>query len=151
MDIREINEISDAFLEAWREYFGTTMYLVPFDKAGSEAGKHAVYDETVELKYDFANKLAFYGTIKDYESLDEESSIGDDEKTALMITLVFKELSDQGIKKIDRNSIVEHTDPYGNTRYYKIVDTINRVQFSTHRVFVKLKVTELKDYKRGVV
>lgn len=153
MDIQEINEISDSFLEAWIEYFGAPMHLVAFDEvASSQDGNFdSLYDEAEELKYDFGNKVKFHGTLKDLESLDEETALGERENTELSIVFITKELRDAGIPKVDSRSIIEFADPDGGVHHYKIVDIVPRVQFMQYRIFTKLKVVELSDFKRGVI
>jgi hypothetical protein len=154
MDINEINEISDAFLEAWVDFFGAPMYLVPFDLDASSAvvdEYSTTYNEPKQYKYKYDAKLLFHGALKDQESLDKEGALGFKLQTELAIIFISKELADKGVSQIPMSSIIEFTDNSGSVKYYKIIDVVYRVQLTNHRIFTKMKVVELTDVERGAV
>jgi hypothetical protein len=154
MDVNEIDEISEAFLEAWIDFFGAPMYLVPFDRESSDMDEDeytAIYREPKQFVYNFAEKVLFHGALKDHESLDKDSVMGLSVETDLSVVCITKELADKGITKIPLSSIIEFMDNTGEVRLYKIVDVIYRVQLSSHRIFTKMKIVELTDAERGVV
>lgn len=77
----EINEISNAFMEAWRDYFGDVMYYVPFDDQGTVVNH--IYKESKGKKYLWNSKIAFHGTIKEIQSLDVAQPTGKREEKFL--------------------------------------------------------------------
>jgi hypothetical protein len=134
----EVNEIAQAFLDAWEEYFGQTMYYVKF----ISADKHPLYGESKNKTYDFANKLSFYGTFKQ-EPIEEKGDIGGKDVTETAeITFVTKELEEKGLEEVNHEDIIEITDKNGITKTYNIVDHYGKVQFGSSRVFTKLKVVD---------
>lgn len=139
---KEIDEISEAFLDAWDEYFGQEMFYVPFLE--DETTKHRVYKESKSKAYDFANKLKFTGTFKE-EPLEEVGDVGGrDKQEKAEITFITKELEDKGITRIDSRAIIEITHKDGITKTYNIINNYGKVQFGSSRVFSKLGVVEIK-------
>lgn len=136
----EIDEISVAFLDAWKEYFGQPMYYVPFLNGGTV---HPVYKESKTKTYDFANKLLFTGTFK-MKPLEEKGEIAGKEAIEnAEITFITYELEQKGITEIDQRAIIEITHKDGITKTYNIVNNYGKVQFGTSRVFTKLGVMEI--------
>lgn len=138
----EIDEISDAFQDAWDEYFGQEMFYVPFLKDSTTA--HPLYKESKNKTYDFANKISFTGTFKE-EPLEEVGEIaGKDEYQSAEITFVTKQLYDKGITTVNNADIIEITHRDGVTKTYNIIKHFGKVQLGDNRVFTKLEVTEIK-------
>ena len=144
MNVQEILEISKEFENAWKEFFGGQMFFIPFIKA--ESTIEDPYDEAKILVYDFANKIAFYGQLKDNESLDVESAIGGDTKTDLTVTFVT-----QSLPTFNQLGIVQFVDEFNVEHFYKITDITRRVMFNNYRIFTKAKLVELADYSRGII
>lgn len=154
MDVTEINEISEAFLEAWKDFFGAPMYLIPFSKEASDAvadAYTALYKEPKQHVYDFTKKVLFHGSLKDHESIDKEGVTGLQVETDLAVVIISKELADKGITRIDMTSVIEFTDNTQVVHYYKIVDVIYRVQLNAHRIFTKIKVVEIESLASGII
>lgn len=133
----EINEISQAFMDAWRDYFGDELYYVPFDYSTSA---DSIYSETKAKKYLFDEKKLFHGTIKEREDLDKGTATGKRVEKHYEITFVTKELADKGITSIDTNALILYTDRFGNEFKLHIYDDFQRVQLVDHKIFTKLKV-----------
>lgn len=137
MRIEEIKEISDAFLDAWEEFFGAKMFYVPFDYATEP---HPIYKDSKRKSYLFENKKPFHGTLKEVESMDETRQTGKREKKQFILTFIQDELAEQGITHVDTNALIEFTDPYGKTFYFSIIDEYQKVQLTQYKLFTKLKV-----------
>ena len=140
MQQQEIDEISEAFLDAWKEYFGQIMYYIPFNPTATQ--KHPVYGETKAKVYDEANKVMFHGTFKQ-EPIEEKGELaGGENYEVAEITFVTKELYDKGIVEIKPEDMVEVVFRGGKTKRYNIVAHYGKVQLSDNRIFTKLKVTD---------
>ncbi|MMZ51272.1 hypothetical protein D1872_130070 [compost metagenome] len=143
MTQQERDEISDSFSEAWRQSFGLQMFYVPFLK--DESNPHPLYRESKGKKYDFANKLLFYGTYKQ-KPIEEIGEIGGRElRETGEITFVTKELHDKGLRDIDPSAIIQFFDKYDNEQLFEIVGKNAKVQFITDWIFTKLKVVRADD------
>lgn len=141
----EIDEISTAFSEAWDEYFGQPMYYVPF--LPEESKIHPLYRETNRKVYDFANKKPFTGTFKE-EKYEERGEIhGRDNFEKAEITFVTKELHDLGVTAIDQSAIIEIFNRNGVRKLYNIIANYGKVQLGNNKVFTKLNVTEITNFK----
>jgi hypothetical protein len=137
----EIDEISEAFMDAWEEYFGQIMYYVPFNDNPSD--KHSIYGESKKKTYDFTKKVMFHGTFKQ-EPIEEKGELGGgEEREVAEITLVTKELYDKGVKEFRLKDIIEITDRDGVTKNYNIYQNYGKVQLGNNRVFTKLKVVDI--------
>lgn len=134
----EINEISNAFMEAWRDYFGDVMYYVPFDDQGTVVNH--IYKESKGKKYLWNSKIAFHGTIKEIQSIDVAQPTGKREEKFFEITVVAKELIDKGVTHIDTNSIIQYTDRFGKEYRLSIYDDFQKVQLVDNKIFTKLLV-----------
>jgi hypothetical protein len=138
----EIDEISQAFSDAWQEYFGEEMYYVPFSE--NDTPVHRVYKESKSKAYDFANKILFHGTFKQ-EPIDEKGELaGKNEREKAEITFVTKELFDRSIKEVDLRAIIEITDRNGVTKHYNILKRNGKVQLGNNHVFTKIEVVDIK-------
>lgn len=136
----EVDEISVAFADAWKEYFGQVMYYIPFNETLTV--KHPVYGESKTKGYDEVNKKSFFGTFKQ-EPLEEKGEMaGKIEYEVAEITFVTKELYDQGITEVDSRSLIEITHRNGITKRYNIIENYGKVQLGDNKVFYKLKVTD---------
>lgn len=142
MNQAEIDEISVSFLEAWEEYFGTPMYLIPYNYTGSSN----IYGDKKSKDYDLDNAVMFHGTLKELESSDTVKPDGKYDEEYYDITLVTKELNDQGVYKIDTNSLIKYVDRFRNEYYFKIYDTFQKVQFSNNKIFTKIRVKKYEWY-----
>lgn len=140
----EIDEISVAFSEAWDEYFGQPMYYVPYKTI--EDNIHPLYRETRQKEYDWKNKVLFNGTFKQ-EKYEERGEInGRDNYEEAEITLVTKELYDEGIKVIDQSAIIEIIHRDGSRKLYNIVANYGKVQLGDNKVFTKIEVVEITNF-----
>lgn len=140
----EIDEISVAFSEAWRDYFGQDMYYVPIKEDAIEI--HPLYRETRKKVYDWESKKKFNGTFKQ-EKYEERGEInGRDNYEEAEITLVTKELYDLGVKIIDQSAIIEIFHRDGTRKLYNIVANYGKVQLGNNKVFTKIEVVEITDF-----
>lgn len=137
MNQSEINEISESFLEAWEDYFGAVMYLIPYEYNVQD---NSIYGDKKVKKYNIDKAVAFHGTLKELESPDVVKPDGRYNIEFCDITLVTKELTDQGVTKIDTNSIIKYIDKFGDEYYYKIYDSYKKVQFNQDKIFTKIRV-----------
>lgn len=138
----EVDEISEAFLDAWKEYFGTVMYYVPFKE--SETPVHRIYKESKAKSYDYENKILFHGTFKQTPIEEKGELAGKVEMENAEITFVTKQLFDQGIEEVDPRAIIEVTKRNGITKTYNITKRNGKVQLGDNYVFSKLEVVEIK-------
>lgn len=135
---RELNEISQAFLEAWTEAFGQEMYYIRF--LSESTSSHSVYREATTKVYDTSNKKLFHGSIKQ-KPLEEQMDIAENTGiSTAIITYVSKELIDQGIVFPSLNDIIQYTTYDGRTLTWEIISVQERVQFSDWRIFTKVGV-----------
>jgi hypothetical protein len=138
----EIDEISDAFSEAWEEFFGQPMFYIQF--IGAE-NPHSLYRESKKKMYAEDGKKPFYGTFKQ-ELIEEKGEIGGRKETEVSeITFVTKELFEQGIIEVDSRDIIEVTNRAGYTHRYNIFGHLGKVQLGDNRVFTQLKVVKMDD------
>jgi hypothetical protein len=141
MKQNEIDEISEAFKEAWTEYFGDEIYYVPFDTVNNIPD--SVYKEKIGKRYDYDNKKLFHGTLKEIASKDETHATGKKVYKDYEVTFVTKELIDQGVTEIDTRAILYYVDRFNKEHEYKIYDEYQKVQLSDNKVFTKLKVVPI--------
>lgn len=138
----EIDEISEAFLDAWVEYFGQVMYYIKM-KPTPESDIHPIYGESKNKKYAEEEKVLFHGTYKQ-DPIEEKGDIaGKVEKEFAEITFVTKELFDKGITECKSEDIIEITNRIGVTSRYNIFQHYGKVQLGNNRVFMKLKVVDI--------
>lgn len=144
MQQTEIDEISDAFSEAWEEFFGQVMYYVPLDRERTIVDD--LYEETEKKVYDFANKVQFYGTLK----LTEESEVGEisgkSNTIGASITCVTKELVNKGVIYVELSSIIVTKNHNEGYRFYNIVGQYPKVQLGDNRVFTTIRVVEIINF-----
>lgn len=140
MEQNELDEISDAFLDAWKESFGQEMYYVPFLK--DDTPVHPIYNESKKKKYDLENKVLFTGTFKELTNEEAGELFGNDTKVTAEITFVTKELYEQGVTKAQHSALVEITHRDGTTNLYDITEVIGKVQLGNNRILTKLGVVE---------
>lgn len=133
----EIDEISEAFSDAWDEFFGQPMYYVPL-MAGSTV--HPIYRESKTKQYDVENKKSFNGTFKVKDIEEKGEMNGRDEKTYAEITFVTKELYDQGILKINSRDQIHFFDRGGEEIKCNIIGHSGKVQLGDNKIFTKLDV-----------
>lgn len=144
MQKSEIDEISEAFKDAWEDYFGDLMYYVRLDRKNTKFNK--LYNEAKKLQYDMDNKIPFHGTLKELEQDDVTQPYGDNEVKLFSITLVMKELIDKGQYLLDHDDIIIYEQRLGEmlvTRKFTIYDSLEKVQFNATKVFGKIKVKEV--------
>lgn len=133
----EILEISSAFLDAWTDFFGTSMEYIPLS---TETNFNSIYGESKTKTYDEKKAVTFYGTISEQESLEKTSPYGKNVERFFNITFVTQELVDKGVTLVDSNSIIRYTDRFGKVFNLEIFDDYQKVQFSDNKIFTKLKV-----------
>lgn len=136
----ELDEISEAFQEAWNDSFGQEMFYVPFVK--DKTTSHPIYGDSEEKFYDFENKKRFMGTFKELNNEEAGELFGKDTNVEAEITLITKELFDQGVLEIDQSALVEITHRGGRTQLYNITKSIGKVQLGNNRIFTRLGVVE---------
>jgi glutamate dehydrogenase/leucine dehydrogenase len=141
MTQKEIDEISDAFGEAWEDFFGQEMYYIAFD-CGTYS--HPIYREAKRKQYKEEEKTLFHGTLKE-EPLEEKGDLaGKRTYPTAELTFVTKELRDKGVLEVDTRDIIEVTDINGNTERYNIINNYGKVQLVDNRIFTKLKVVRIR-------
>lgn len=144
MQQSEIDEISEAFSDAWDEYFGDKMLYLPFDRENTSFNK--IYNETKCLKYDESRAVEFNGSLREVEKEDVTQPYGDNEYDLFIITLVTKELLDKGIFEVNHDDIIKYTQRFGTqlvTRTFSIYGSVQKVQFKSTKVFTKIMVKEV--------
>lgn len=140
----EIDEISEAFNDAWKEYFGDKLKYIRFIKNGTDFDD--IYSESKYLDYDYDNPIEFYGTLKELETEDVLEPYGKNDIKRFTITFITKELKDKGIFEVNTDDIIIYEQVLGDkilVRKFSIYDTIQKVQFSSEKIFTKLFVKEL--------
>lgn len=135
----ELNDISQAFLDAWEEFFGAPMYYIPFSES-TMSNPHSIYGESKTKQYKEAEAIMFYGTILERESDDITSPIGKSLEKFFEITCVTQELIDKGITHIDTNALIRYQDRFGKEYNLQIYDDFQKVQLVDNKIFTKLKV-----------
>lgn len=136
----EVNEISDAFQDAWDEFFGQEMFYVPLDLEKTIV--HPIYKETTEKVYDFAGKKRFVGTYKELSNKEAGELFGDATRAKAEITYVSRELILAGVDDVDDSALIEITHQSGRVGLYNITEITRKVQFGDNRIFTKLGVFE---------
>lgn len=136
----EIDQISNAFLDAWKEFAGTEMFLVKY--LPEQTPYTDLYRESKVKTYDIDNKISFYGSIKFNPTVEEKEELGVTKNITAIITLVTKNLRDNGVTSIDLNDIIEYTNDIGITLKFNIVTEVPNVQFSNTFIFTKLGVVD---------
>lgn len=135
----ELDEISDAFSEAWRDYFGDEIKILPYDSRNTSYDE--VYKVSKKKAYDRTKAITLKATIRQAEHEDISTALGKRVEEYYTITFVTKELLDKGLTHIDNNSIIEYTDRFNVTKQFKIYGTQQKVQFLDNKIFTKLKVS----------
>lgn len=135
----EIDEISQAFLEAWTDYFGDIVYYVPFDYSTTKADT-SIYSETKSKKYLYDQKIPLHATVKERENLDVGTAVGKHIEKHYEVTFVTKELADAGVFHVDTNAIMTYTDRFAKEYKFLIYDDFQKVQLVDNKIFTKLKV-----------
>ncbi|MBO8161150.1 MAG: hypothetical protein H0Z24_05890 [Thermosipho sp. (in: Bacteria)] len=138
MQQNEIDKISEAFSDAWKEFFGQEMYYIKFKDTNTPSD--TLYYENDVKEYDRVNKIKFYGSIKFNPTKKEIELAGLKEEVTAIITVVTKQLVDAGIQEVSFNDLIEITDRFGNTSEYSIIDKNLKVQFSNNFIFTKIGV-----------
>lgn len=137
----EIDQISEAFLDAWKEFFGQKMYYIQY--VGTSSPYDKLYNESKKKVYDEVNKISFHGSIKYNPTQKEIELAGLDKKVHAIVTLVSKELIDKGINEIEFEDIIEIEDRFGKKERYNISSFTKKVQFSNNFIFTKIGVNKL--------
>jgi FKBP-type peptidyl-prolyl cis-trans isomerase (trigger factor) len=140
----EIDEISDAFHDAWKEFFGMEMNLITMKPKDQQDSYDDLYGEDKKKDYEEGNKLSFFGTFKVSPIVEEGDLGGLKENVEAEITFVTKELFDKGIKQISNKDIIEVTQRSGNIKRYNIVQNYGKVQLGDNHIFTKMMVAEIK-------
>ena len=140
MEQKELDEISDAFVDAWEEFFGQEMFYVPFDENASKP--HPIYGENKNKVYDYENKKRFMGTFKELSDEEAGELFGQETKAEAEITYVTKELYEQGITRPKKSALVQITFRDGVTKLYNITEITGKVQLGDNRIFTKFGVFE---------
>ena len=139
----ELNEISDAFSEAWNEFFGQEMFYVKLSQATEI---HPLYGEAKKKLYDFENKVSFNGTFKQKKYEERGEINGRDNYEEAEITFVTKELYEKGITNIVQSSVIEIIHRNGERKLYNIISNYGKVQLGNNKIFTTLEVTEITNF-----
>lgn len=134
----ELDEISDAFLEAWEQYFGDEITVFPFSAKTTKYDE--VYGVSKKKEYDRLKAIKLTATIRQSEHEDISTALGKRIEEHYTITFVTKELLDRGVTELDSDSLIEYTDRHGVTKQFKIYGKQQKVQFLDNKIFTKLKV-----------
>jgi|AntRauTorckE6833_2_1112554.scaffolds.fasta_scaffold00836_21 hypothetical protein len=152
MEQNQIDQISSAFLNAYKEFFGMEIQYIPFVRgATTQNDFEKMYAEADTYEYDETSITTFYGSIN-YEPEEKEiTKLGFDPKqTTALITAVTKELVDKGLVNSTNNISFEDKirieDRFGNTSDYIITNRGKSVQFSDNFVFSKIGIQEESDF-----
>lgn len=137
----EIDQISEAFLDAWVEFFGQKMHYIRY--IGTSSPYDELYNESKRKVYDEVNKIEFHGSIKYNPTQKEIELAGLDKNVSAIVTLVTKELVDKGVTKLKFEDIIEVEDRFGEKERYNITSVAKKVQFSNNFIFTKIGVNEL--------
>ena len=147
MDVSEIDDISDSFIEAWTEFFGQEMYYIRFLRDSNTP--HNVYNDSRKKIYDEDNKVLFHGSLKEKPTAEELGMGGLKALPSGVITFVTKELRDAGITELSTNDCIEAT-PYAQpTIRFNIVSDQGKVQLTDQKIFTKLGVKEMSVREYG--
>lgn len=138
----EIDEISLAFHDAWKEYFGMEMNYIPIAETQDSLNK--LYREDKRKDYKEGEKKAFFGTFKVSPIVEDGDLAGVKEYAEAEITFVTKELFDKGITEISNRDIIEVKQRNGKFKRYNITQNYGKVQLGDNHIFTKLMVLELK-------
>lgn len=140
----EIDEISDAFSEAWEEYFGQVMRYVPLSETTEV---HPIYGEAIgSIKYDWENYYEFNGTFKEKEHAESGDMYGRNGEINAEITFVTKEFVDEGLYDISQTAIIFVKHRSGVSKVYNIISNYGKVQLGNNKVFTKLGVVEIPNF-----
>lgn len=140
----EIDEISEAFSDAWEEYFGQQLFYVPFDEKNTENNVHPLYRDAPKKGkiYLWDDMKPFYGTLKSEEVKEKGDMYGKDNEVQFNITFITKELRDQNILNVDDRALIYYIDRDGVDHVLNIIATNQKVQFGDNKVFTKLSVKD---------
>lgn len=140
----EIDEISDAFIDAWEEYFGQMLYYVPFDEISTKNNAHPLYRDAPKKGkiYLWDDMKPFHGTLKSEEVKEVGDMFGKDETVKYTVTFITKELRDAGILDLDKEALIYLVDRDGINYVYNIISLNQKVQFGDNKVFTKFSVVE---------
>lgn len=140
----ELDEISNAFSEAWEEFFGQEMFYVELSGATEI---HPLYGESRGKIYDFEGKKPFNGTFKQDEYKERGEIGGRDNYEEATITFITKELIDLGIFTINQSAIIEIFHRDGERKLYNIISNYGKVQLGNNKIFTTLKVVEITHFE----
>jgi hypothetical protein len=138
---QEIDDISNTFLEAWREYFGTP--IIYMKKKSPIANSSKLYDEKIGKASDYEDIGPIYATIKYLPTEDELTTMGLQQQARAVLRVINKELEDLGVTSIDGADRIKIIDKNDKTVIYKIKESNPRVQFSNSYIFTSIGVDEL--------
>lgn len=133
----EIDEISEAFKEAWHDFFGDVCYYVQFDDFTEP---HPIYKENKRKQYKYGDKKKFHATVKEIQSMNESHPAGFRNIKYFELTFVTKELVDQGITHVDPMDLITYTDRFGREFCLKMSDEFQKVQMTSNKIFTKVIV-----------
>jgi hypothetical protein len=139
MEQTEIDEVSDAFTDAWKDYFGDVMYAV---KLLATPAADAIYKEQKQKAFDYDNKILFHGILKQTAVEGELHQGGHRVEFKGTITAVTKELIDNGINVLEPTMRIYYIDRFGTEHLYRSVDILTKVQLCNNRIFTSVGVVE---------
>ena len=145
---KEVDQISDSFLDAWREFFGQEIEYIRYVEDSTPTTYESLYGEDEGKSYDRLNPTIFYGSIKwsPNKKLIELAGLKDKNLSAI-ITVVTKELVDKGIigqeTEITFKDLIRVTNRFGKVKEFKITQMNKTVQFSNNFIFTKIGILEM--------
>lgn len=148
MEQAQIDQISNAFSNAYQEFFGMPIQYIPFDRSTVSQNKYEqMYAEAdlTDLNYNGTEAVTFNGSISYNPEKKELDLLGfDPDKVSALITVVTKELVDGGIisaeREISYRDKIRINDRFNNETDYIITEIGKSVQFSDNFVFTKIGV-----------
>lgn len=139
MDQREIDEISQAFQQAWDEIFGMYTYVLKHEPTTTE---HPLYDERIGKPYsDPIGPIPATFRVNPTQEEIEQAGLSAD--VSGILTYVTKDLRDNGILSLNLTDRIRIEDRDGNVTVYEVTELSPRVQFGNNYIFTKVGVKEL--------
>lgn len=134
----EIDEISNSFIEAYRDTFGGEVYILKLKE--DVEPDHPLYNERIGKSYDRYGP--FYATYKRNPTATEVTNVGLRDTESGIVTIVTKSLRDAGITEIKNTDLVVIVDQDGKETTLAIKEVVLRVQLGTNYLFTVIGVEE---------
>lgn len=134
----DIDEISDAFSDAWEETFGAEVFYLRYNPSTQQ---HPLYGEVIGKEYEEIGPI--YAIFKQNPTIEELKNSGISEHAQGILVFVTKDLREQGVTKVSTLDRVKIVDRDGVTSFYTINGYNLRVQFYNNYIFTHVGVVHL--------